>query len=101
MIQLPTRISARGQKYLKTFLMRPCVCRNRRIPTRIKTPPQKMLSRFILTSVSAPVPHKPSGQEINAKQNENDRGAILTQDGNAAEECCKDKEHYRTDDDEV
>src|SRR5215213_2809329 len=101
MIQLPTRISARGQKYLKTLLIRPCVCRNRSIPTRIRAPPQKMLSRFILTSISAPIPHKPSGQEINTQQDKNDRGAIFTQDGNAAEECCKDQEHHCTDDDEV
>src|SRR5215210_590441 len=81
--------------------MRPRVYRNGRIPTRIRAPPQKMLSRFILTSVSAPVSHKTSGQEIGAKQDKNDRGAIFTQDGNAAEECGKDQEHHCTDDDEV
>src|SRR6266511_1102413 len=101
MIQRPTRISARGQKYWNTFLMMPSAWRKRRTPTRIRAPPQKILSRLILASISASAAQKSANQNIHTQQDEDDCGSVITQDGKTAEEGCEDQKQHCTDDNEV
>src|SRR6266498_2997369 len=73
------------------------------MPTMMRALPQKMLSRFILTSIatSAPATRKSADQNIQAQQNEDDRHSIIAQNREPTKERCKDQEHHCTDDDEV
>src|SRR5215212_6494152 len=101
MIHPPTSIRASGQKYWKTFRMYPCVCKKRSTPTRMRALPQKILSRFILTSISTSVAKKATKQNIQAQEDEDDCHSVITQDGKTAEECCEDQEQHRANDNEI
>src|ERR1041385_2644416 len=101
MIQLPTKMSARGQKYRKIFPMMPCDCRKRSTPTTISTLPQKRLSRFILTPVPAPTAYKSTDQNIHTKYDQSDRSAVFTQNRDSAKESREDEEEDCANHDEV
>src|SRR6476659_2098391 len=63
----------------------------------IKTPPQKKLSRRILSSISQEATQK----NIETQGDQQNRRSIRTEDPKPAKDRAKYQEHHRTDDDEI